>query len=517
MVSESNVQRICHWLGQCEISHYTCGSSFAWLQKHSAAPTRLLDVRSQKETWVRLVETHGHAGQYVALSYCWGENPPKLCTTRGTYRRMLAGVPCRLLSKTVQDAVLVVQKLGIRYLWVDALCIKQDDREDWDIEAQNMGLIYANACLTIAATSANGADKGFLSARSENEVTTRFRASQGAAIRGTVYWQSYADFFDDYFEYVINGPLLRRGWVTQERLLSRRTVDFSRKRLYFQCRFSACCEDGDIDGDRQTGYEFVDSVHLLSMLQESKGYVPKEMWVSFFKTWATIISDYSQLELTRQNDRLDAVAGIANIGKLSIPGRYLSGIWEINFADGLLWHPLKPPMERAGIRYAPSWSWASSTQGVKFGGHFPDESCLGLVKVSKGADDLERLHVRGRAHRCYVSLEPESPRPCRSDRKFVDQPLCSTTYAFTTMKNTYLSADATISDNSCVFDGTRGHDAEFTFLRTSCSPIMKIKHCRGLLLRRVGPAEGKFYERVGFGWSSDSTWHTAKESEICLV
>jgi hypothetical protein len=515
MVSESNIQTIQSWVDRCERWHYPCRETAAWIRKHSKAPTRLLDVRGLKENWVKLVETHGQAKEYAALSYCWGKETPKITTTKETYSGMLGGVPCRLLSRTVQDAVTVARKLGIRYLWVDALCIIQDDKEDWKTEAQKMGLIYANAYLTIAATSANGGDKGFLIA--ESQVTTDFRTSQGSAVQGTVHWRSYSDFVDDYGEYVINSPLLSRGWVKQERLFSRRTVDFCKKRLYFECRV-ACCEGScTSEIERQNGYEFVLSLHLLSMLQESQSELPKEMWMMFFATWGTIISDYSQLELTRHNDRLYAVAGLANVAKLSIPGRYLSGIWETNLADGLLWRPKKFPMERGEDQFAPSWSWASSTQEVNVGGHSPEESCLELVKVSQGKESLERLHVHGGVHRCYVSLEPEPPRFCRSDRKFVDPPARLTEYPFAASEDASLAPGASMSDNICVFDGTRGEETEFTFLRVSCSSNMALRHCRGLLLKRVGPVHGNFYERIGVGWSSDLTWHNIEESEICLV
>jgi len=139
------------------------------------------------------------------------------------------------------------------------------------------------------------------------------------------------------------------------------------------------------------------------MLQEESGEVRKEIWEMFFTTWDTVISGYSKLTLTEPSDRLHAVAGLANIAKLSIPGRYLSGIWEFDLGDGLFWRPANYPMERGEDRFAPSWSWASSTREVLLAGYDSTEPLLELARICRGTTGLERLHVRGQVHRCYVS------------------------------------------------------------------------------------------------------------------
>ncbi len=72
------------------------------------------------------------------------------------------GIPIPSLSKSVQDAVLVCRRLGIRYLWVDALCIVQDDTDERQREAAQMHRIYSNSHLTIAAHAAVSSKDGFL-------------------------------------------------------------------------------------------------------------------------------------------------------------------------------------------------------------------------------------------------------------------------------------------------------------------------------------------------------------------
>ncbi|ORY13348.1 heterokaryon incompatibility, partial [Clohesyomyces aquaticus] len=105
---------------------------------------------------VKLVETkEGQTGCYVALSHCWGspENHP-LETTKENYGERLAGVPLENLPKTFRGVVKITNHIGVKYLWIDSLCIIQDDTEDWKQEAAKMGAVYEYARLTIAAADA---------------------------------------------------------------------------------------------------------------------------------------------------------------------------------------------------------------------------------------------------------------------------------------------------------------------------------------------------------------------------
>lgn len=153
-------------------------------------PTRLLDLSSLPERqdlmgrsaqWrsmfearaCRLVETtSGGRGQYVALSYCWGSNVPFTTTSANLQEhRRENGITFAQLPETLQDAVLMVRYLGLSYLWVDCLCIIQDDLVDWENEAAQMADVYSNAFLTLAAMRASHCDEGFLGLRTPREPT----------------------------------------------------------------------------------------------------------------------------------------------------------------------------------------------------------------------------------------------------------------------------------------------------------------------------------------------------------
>lgn len=134
----------CHhfasWTVDCNNQHRSCATA------PKPLPTRLIDVGSEASgDLVKLVEFNGETrGHYVTLSYCWGGDSTS-ATTRSNVASMKEGICLRDLPQTFQDARLMTRALDVQYLWIDRLCIYQDDVEDWERESSNMGSIYANA------------------------------------------------------------------------------------------------------------------------------------------------------------------------------------------------------------------------------------------------------------------------------------------------------------------------------------------------------------------------------------
>ncbi|KAB5584705.1 heterokaryon incompatibility protein-domain-containing protein [Coniochaeta sp. 2T2.1] len=125
-------------------------------------PTRLLEIDPQANSrHIRLVSDTGILlkERYAALSHCWGKSPTNT-TTKAVFVSHTQGIDILSLSKTFQHTIFVTRELGIRYLWIDSLCIIQDDEDDWKREAENMADVFANAFVTIAASASTDGDGG---------------------------------------------------------------------------------------------------------------------------------------------------------------------------------------------------------------------------------------------------------------------------------------------------------------------------------------------------------------------
>jgi hypothetical protein len=159
----STIRLSASWLEDCRSGHEACTSTMSGEIitefDNPALPSRVLDL-GHKDTgyYVRLLETNREHGQYCALSHCWGRLDKRpIVTTRCTLGDHTRSIEFKELPKTFQDAVTVTRGIGVRYLWIDSLCIVQDDTDDWEKEA---GKIYERAILTIAASGAQDSTKG---------------------------------------------------------------------------------------------------------------------------------------------------------------------------------------------------------------------------------------------------------------------------------------------------------------------------------------------------------------------
>jgi Heterokaryon incompatibility protein (HET) len=141
------------WLGECEEGHADCGMKSG----EGTVPTRLLRVPQEGDGMVKLVETAGlvfdddQDRRYAALSYCWGGVAKTLLTVSSHAGFLTRGVDMLELPQTVQDAVRVARGLGLKWLWVDSLCIIQDSKGDWMREAGRMTEVYRDCEVCIAA------------------------------------------------------------------------------------------------------------------------------------------------------------------------------------------------------------------------------------------------------------------------------------------------------------------------------------------------------------------------------
>jgi hypothetical protein len=203
-------------------------------------PTRVIDVGDGYTARLLLTDKDkiSQGAHYVTLSHCWGDlSADKWNTTTGNEDRRAKGFPITELPQTFQDAIRVTRELGQQYLWIDSLCIIQDDRKDWATESKKMEAVFQNAYCTIAATSAEDSTKGFLKRPKEKELQYVIVPESS---RGQVYICTSID--DDFDGDVMKGVLNTRAWVLQERALSRRTIHFTERQTYWECGGGVRCE-----------------------------------------------------------------------------------------------------------------------------------------------------------------------------------------------------------------------------------------------------------------------------------
>lgn len=217
------------WLRDCDNNHATCKGP-----NKSRRPTRLLDVGTEGRPYIRLYETQPKdTMEYLALSHPWG-SPPHFCTYPTNIDEHKQQINFHSLPLTFQHAVTVTRSLGVRYLWIDSICIIQGPDGDFIHEAKHMGDVFNQAYCVLAGTSATGQRDGFLKRRKQRRAILVKQKG-----RAPFY---ICRFMDDFGRDVLNSDLNRRGWVLQERVLARRTIYFASQQIYWECGQGVRCE-----------------------------------------------------------------------------------------------------------------------------------------------------------------------------------------------------------------------------------------------------------------------------------
>lgn len=215
------------WLQDCS-NHPTCNPAETLL------PSRVIDVGEFDSPKVHLWEPvpEGTVGQYISLSYCWG-SPMSFTTTRSTMESRKAGIEIADMPATYQDIVKLTRELGLRYLWVDSLCICQDEQADWERESAKMLSIYSNAYLTVAAARAKDISEGFLNPRPKQSFV------ELDYIRSGIHGKPLAfnlplqeELIKSHYIDLPREPLSERAWGLQERVLSHRVLIYGSDQMF---------------------------------------------------------------------------------------------------------------------------------------------------------------------------------------------------------------------------------------------------------------------------------------------
>ena len=362
-----------HWVRKCDYNH-TCRPPGDPL-----LPKRVVDVGSlDQPSAPTLREAEGLSGQYVALSYCWGKGQKNM-TTQETIARFKKGIGISELSQTLQDAIRFTRKLGIQYVWIDALCIIQmeENLKDFKEESVKMADYYGNAYITIAAGSAGSSHDGFLNLRvDKNLPSCEFEYSRPLPIsdlsEGRMAPSVVRATLPSSTEI---GPLTTRGWTFQEAVLSHRIIIYGVDQLMWKCQRLECFEDGQMTPALGTSYcapyiwpSSTDSRITKAGTDQSRPLTNEgssQMKAKLLRAWYILLRQYTSRNIGDPNDRMTALAGIAKKMAASLNSRYIFGIWENDVRRALLWKngvglgkALNPVPLRRVSRRAPTWSWA---------------------------------------------------------------------------------------------------------------------------------------------------------------
>ena len=300
-------------------------------------------------------------------------------TVKATLAEYQNHLPLTVLSQTFKDAVVITRELGFRYIWIDALCIVQDDDEDWRREAIKMHTVYGNATLTIAVAASSSGTQGYLSARKDGERLVLSSASlletqlvMKTAITHSLWHalEGEADLVGGWAARSEQHPLILRKWCFQERILSRRILYYSIDELVWECRKTVLCECGDppfyatLQRTVKTRY---DNLLLDPIPGDSPGLSVQDRSL---ETWLGVVAGYSRVRLTYNTDVLVALSGVVQKFATASLGNYCAGMWTYGLLYQLCWKSEVYGTQkhtRSTSYLAPSWSWASIQGHVEMG------------------------------------------------------------------------------------------------------------------------------------------------------
>ncbi|OAG34887.1 hypothetical protein AYO21_10937 [Fonsecaea monophora] len=406
--------RVFSWFKTCNADHPACGNG----ADAPLLPTRVIDIT--KADQLALVESNGARGHYLCLSHRWidTDHMPR-CTLRNI-STLKENIPWIWITPTFQDAITFARQFStwhrteyadpmpIRYIWIDSLCIIQDSVEDWEKESKLMGSVYEGAILTVAAATGQNAcfsvadptHRGFCVSGIQHDKTRIY--VREALTHPDLNCPSVRSLTSKAPTSSLD--LLTRGWVLQERLLSRRFVLFTPLEIMWECLESLNCECGfhqipsatDLDVTRtgpalnfshglqawRESIAFDDPSHQNANMPFkiayhralSGGSAQRERNIRNW--WRAMVEIHSNLGLTKDSDRIPALIGLGSqvsriCGKPEPRfGHFLDGLpldlgWCVAPADKQRQIPLDS---------VPSWSWAHSINPVQM----PREAADGI-------------------------------------------------------------------------------------------------------------------------------------------
>lgn len=364
------------WISSCEQHHgLICN-----LESYTPTYIRLLDLKH-----MRLV-SGDQKYRYFALSYVWGNT--------ATFRTLKSNISeleenssiLRIrdqLPRAINDAISLVSALQERYLWVDTLCIVQDDADDKRTHIPHMDVIYSQAAATIVALCGKDASVGLPGVRRDSRPVRQFSVTVSP-------WQLFAKLPE--LSFVLQkSRWATRAWTFQEGILSKRCLFFSEHQVFFQCRSSYCTEDSHGDQTRHDWGNGFTNPFVQNVTKSDDAYSPA------FNVYNNLVKSYAGRQLTYHSDSLNAFQGILSLFSASHGWHFISALPENVFDLSLLWTPMftaylrpRDPSVRPSntVCRTPTWCWTSWTGYVYWNSWRTDSYAGNAVSLSSVIDQF---------------------------------------------------------------------------------------------------------------------------------
>ncbi|KAH7073827.1 heterokaryon incompatibility protein-domain-containing protein [Paraphoma chrysanthemicola] len=394
--SDQSFRVALQWLETCVKEH----RMLCPILKQTKLPLRVIDVLVPGSNDVRLVETEGELGLYACLSHCWGEIQPLRTTSmpKGTLMDYKQRIRWDDLPKTFQDAITVTRKVGVQYIWIDSLCIIQDDAKDWQIQSALMAEIYQNAVVTIAGSASSGAYQGLFREADPVHIDRPFSGDPVPNILEKVRTRKALPHS------AAELPLMKRGWVFQERLLSSRYLHFGPNELIWECMERLVCECGTLSFEAAYSSRWLGPKGRMNPVSLS---VLKDVPNGVSDTWQAAVADYSGMKLSYPEDIFPAISGIAHRIQEATGWAYVAGMWKETLITDLVWITAMPKTTARCEKWrAPTFSWAS----VIHGDDMRNRTCIDYGYMRNLGRGLDATHneFRTTLHAAVVNVHSEA-------------------------------------------------------------------------------------------------------------
>ncbi|RFU32519.1 hypothetical protein B7463_g3829, partial [Scytalidium lignicola] len=367
---ETRMVTVHEWLRECDAEHPGCKAQSSLSQK-SVLPMRLLDVNQNGSIEYMVLVRTGTVREslkYLALSHCWGNDHMPMRTTKQNVVDHENGLRINSLPRTFRDAVIITRLLGYKYIWIDSLCIVQDDQNDWEREASKMASIFHCADIVLSAASARNSSEGCGIDKCLEPATNFFFPSQLDYKYDTLA-QTYGGprkrLFIRRGGITSNGiegcPVQKRGWILQEILLAQRVLYFVNGDMIWQCHHLVQSEDGQLSR-AQTSSIF--SCHYGGNLSNAPLYnLEKRLQIGReVHLWWDILRDFFQRKFTKSEDTLPSLAGLIDIWRGYTNDDSVLGLWKKDLPFHLCWFVGSSLSIVDRVPAQPSWCWTSVSQ-----------------------------------------------------------------------------------------------------------------------------------------------------------